>query len=170
MADANPTVVAGDPGFDPPGRVSISSGWGSILHKTGIDIREFPQVMDGTGRATVAVEGHMWTIEPWEGGGGYAVAWRPNTEQEERAERSRASRSTFVGYFGKDRLLMCLRISREIQHISSSLNPDRPPSRAKRRTASRKLKRLAEIQHSLMSSRFVSSEEFADELHKLGCA
>ena len=38
---------------------SVSGGWGSILKTTGIDIKEFPCVMDGSGSAVVMHNGHL---------------------------------------------------------------------------------------------------------------
>lgn len=149
------------------GRDSVSGGWGAILKTTGIDIREFPQVMDGSGTAVVLNDGHQWTIEPWEGGGGFAVASRPQTEAESERARQRMLRCTFVDHFTKDRLLMCMDIAEQVRQLSARMRPDHPPARAARRSVQRKLKRLAQIQTSLLWHRGADSSLYEQELEQL---
>lgn len=135
---------------DVVGDNSISGSWGAILRATGVDVRAFPQVMDGSGTAVVQKDGHQWTLKPWEGGGGYAVASRQKTEAEIEHERQRLLRNTFAGHFSKDRLLMCASIAAKVRGLCVEMRPDHPPSRAARRSLQGKLKRLAQIQTELL--------------------
>lgn len=149
---------------------SISGGRTTILSATGIDIRNFPQVMDGSGEAVVRKDGHTWTITPWEGGGGFAVASRPQTESEIESERQRMLRSTFVAHFTKDRLLMCMDIAEQVTSFLAQMRPDHPPSRAVRRDMHRKLNRLVEIQKDLLLRRTADSSLYEQELKELRAA
>lgn len=146
---------------------SVSGSRKAILRVSGIDIQEFPQVMDGSGSATVSKDGHQWTIKPWHGGGGFAVASRPETEEEIERERRRMLRSTFVGYFRKDRLMMCQTIAREIQYLTKRLSPNNPPPRAVRRDTQRRIRRLAEIQFALLTWAHADSSLYEQELEHL---
>ena len=146
---------------------SVSGSRVSILNSTGIDIRDFPQVMDGSGTAVVVKDGHTWTITPWEGGGGFAVASRPQTESEIESERQRMLRRTFVDHFTKDRLLMCMDITEQVRALAAELRPDHPPARAARRTVQRKLNRLAQIQSALLLNRGADSSLYEQELKQL---
>lgn len=146
---------------------SVSGSWGAILKTIGIDIREFPQVMDGSGTAVVVKDCHQWTVKPWEGGGGFAVASRPQTEAEIEHDRQRMLRSTFVGHFTKDRLQMCRGIAEQIRCLSARMSPDHPTARAARRDMQRKLKRLAQIQTYLMWHREADSSQYEQELEQL---
>jgi hypothetical protein len=146
---------------------SISGGWGAILKTTGIDIREYPQVMDGSGAAVVQKDGREWIVNPWEGGGGFAVAHRQKTEIEIDADRQRELRRTFDASFSKDRLLMCLAISDRLVQLSEKLCPDHPPARSVRRSTQRKIRRLAQIQIELLANREADSSLYERELNQL---
>lgn len=131
----------------------VSGNWAAILQMTGIDVREIPQVMDGSGTALVTKDGHEWAIDPWKGGGGLATASRKLTEEEvERAEQ-RMLRTTFIGHFTKDRWLMCLDVADQLRQLSAQMRPDHPPARASRRALQRKLNQLALIQTDLLLNR-----------------
>lgn len=98
------------------GKDAISGSWRAILKTTGIDIKNFPCVMDGSGSAVVMHNGHQWTVKPWEGGGGFAVVSRQRTDEEIKKDEQRMLRHTFVGHFTKDRLLMCMDIAEQVGH------------------------------------------------------
>lgn len=149
---------------------SVSGGWDAILKTTGIDIREFSQVMDGSGNAVVLNGGHEWTIKPWTDGGGFAVASRPQTEAEIERDRQRMLRNTYVGHFTKDRLLLCIDIAGQLRELAEQMRPDRPPARAARRSMQCKLKRLAQIQESLLCLRGADSTKHEQELKQLRSA
>lgn len=124
---------------------SVSGGWFAILETTGIDIRCLPNVMDGSGTSVVMHNGHEWTIKPWLGGGGFAVASRPRTEEEEEQANRRTLRRTYASHFTQDRLEMCMDIAEQVTALLAQMRPDHPPSRAVRRDVHRKLNRLAEM-------------------------
>lgn len=147
---------------------SVSGNWGAILRATGIDIRELPQVMDGTAAASVLRGGHWWTVEPWEGGGGFAVATRPQTAAECESEKQRLMRSTFSSYFSQDRLVLCTVIAERVAKLSARLRPDCPPSRAKRRTIRRQLDRLSSIQIELLTNKYANVAQLERELKESG--
>ncbi|WP_374410654.1 hypothetical protein [Hydrogenophaga sp.] len=153
---------------DVSGWKSINGTRAAILNFTGIDICELPQVMDGSGVAVVMKDGHQWTITPWEGGGGFAMAERPKTKEEIERDWQRMLRRTFVGYFSEDRRIMCAQIAERLREISVLLRPDHPPARAMRRSLQRKLNRLAEIQMELLCNRNADSSRFEQELKLLG--
>ena len=132
---ASETVI--QPLGDVLGSDSVSGSWGAILKTTGIDIEEFPCVMDGSGSAVVMHNGHQWTVKPWEGGGGFAMASRLRTEEETKRDEPRMLRNTFVSHFTKDRLLMCMDIAEHVRKLSSQIHPDHPPARAARRSVQR---------------------------------
>ncbi|MBL8388084.1 MAG: hypothetical protein JNK17_07715 [Hydrogenophaga sp.] len=146
---------------------SVSGNQVAIFNSTGIDIRELPQVMDGSGSAVVLRDGHEWTITPWEGGGGFAVAKRPQTEAEIEREQQRALRGTFCPHFSKDRLLMCASIAERIVQLSEQMRPDSPPAREVRRTIRRRLDRLAKMQLELLGNPYADSDLYAQELERL---
>jgi hypothetical protein len=146
---------------------SVSGNWGAILNMTGIDIRELPQVMNGSGVALVSKDGHQWTVDPWKNGGGFAVASRKLTDVEADLAEQEMLRGTIVGHFTKDRWLMCLDIADRVRLLSGQMRPDHPPSRATRRTLQRKLNRLAQIQAELLLNRSADSSSFEQELEKL---
>ena len=152
---------------DVMGCESVSGNRVAILNSTGIDIRELPQVMAGSAAAVVVKDGHEWTITPWAGGGGFAVATRPQTKVEAERERQRMLRSTFVGHFSKDRLLMCIDIAGCVRKISAQMRPDHPPARSTRRSLQRKLNRLAQIQMELLWNRDADSSLYVQELKQL---
>ena len=165
---ASETVI--QPLEDVLGSVSVSGGWGAILKTTGIDIKEFPCVMDGSGSAVVMHNGHQWTVKPWEGGGGFAMASRLRTEEETKRDEQRMLRNTFVSHFTKDRLLMCMDIAEHVRKLSSQIHPDHPPARAARRSVQRKLNRLAQIQTALLLHRTADSSLYEQELKQLRSA
>lgn len=146
---------------------SVSGNRVAILNATGVDIRELPQVMSGSGIAVVVKDGHQWTITPWEGGGGFAVATRPQTEKESERERKRMLRSTICPHFSKDRLLMCAEIAERVIQLSAQMRPDHPPARAVRRNIQRKLDRLAQMQMELLCNQSADANLFEQELKHL---
>lgn len=148
-------------------RRSVSGGWGAILNMTGIDIRELPQVMDGSGVALVSKDGHQWTIEPWNGGSGFAFASRKLTEEEAERYEQIMLRRTFVDHFTKDRWSMCLSIAFRVRALAEQMRPDHQPSRATRRSLQRKLNRLARIQTELLVNRRADSSSYEEELKQL---
>lgn len=147
---------------------SISGGMGAILKATGIDISQFPEVMDGSGTASVMHDGHQWTIKPWIGGGGLAVVSRPLTVEEERLEDEAVERHTFVSFFGLDRLRLCRKIALEMMRLSGTLRPDCPPARAKRRELRKRLDELAAIQFDLMQYRGADAKAARLRLKDMG--
>ena len=165
---ANETVI--QPLEDVLGSNSVSGSWGAILKSTGIDIKEFPCVMEGSGSAIVLHNGHQWTVKPWLGGGGFAVASRPRTEEETKRDEQRMLRNTFVGHFTKDRLLMCMDIAEQVGQLSAQIRPDHPPARATRRSVQRKLNRLAKIQTALLWHPTADSSLYEQELKQLRSA
>lgn len=159
------TVI--QPTEDVLGCESVSGNQVAILKATGIDIREFSQVMDGSGVAVVVKDGHQWTITPWDGGGGFAVAARPQTEEETERDRLRVLRSTTCPHFSKDRLLMCVDISERVVQLLAQMSPEHPPTRAVRRNIRRKLDRLAQMQLELLCNRNADADLFEQELKHL---
>ncbi|MDW5441974.1 hypothetical protein [Polaromonas sp. SM01] len=149
-------------------RNSVSGGWRAILNATGIDIRQSPQVMDGSGATVVEHEGRQWTLTPWQGGGGFARVSRALTAEEERLEEEDIARRTYVDFFGLDRLRLCRKISIEMMRVAGYLLPDNPPARAKRRELRKRLDKLAVIQFNLMQYRGTDAKEARNLLNEMG--
>ena len=123
--------------------------------------------MDGSGSAVVMNNVHQWTVKPWEGGRGFAVASRPQTDEETKREQQRMLRNTFVGHFTKDRLLMCMDIAEQIRQISAQMRPDHPPAREARRNVQRRLNRLTQIQRALLWQKEADSSFYLEEIKQL---